>query len=327
MAHSVGEVVEVLDASSGWLPARVLRRHEDGAYDVSVNLDETIHLGDAAACLSLLCAGDQESKIRAALGFYLDPSKTSLTLPALRAYLTSIFKVVFEARNFSDEERTRKPSPRTTGDATARRCFEDHGLTETESIHVDDFVQWYIDTLSGKDTSQNDDEEEDWTAEAIVEAAFKPTDAEQAFAYLAQYRDARNQVSRQAFAEAIRGMLSTEPSQSLTSATDALFDAFDSDGNGSIDFAELGAGLSVLCGGDAEQRVRLAFSLFDLDGDGTISPREMTRYLGAVFRVAFAPVWKSNFGRPMPSTRRASVAEPNSLVDFHTGPNKATPMI
>ena len=58
---------------------RVLRRHEDGAYDVSVNLDETIHLGDAAACLSLLCAGDQESKIRAALGFYLDQSKTSLT--------------------------------------------------------------------------------------------------------------------------------------------------------------------------------------------------------------------------------------------------------
>ena len=285
MAHSVGEVVEVLDASSGWLPARVLRRHEDGAYDVSVNLDETIHLGDAAACLSLLCAGDQESKIRAALGFYLDQSKTSLTLPALRAYLTSIFKVVFEARNFSDEERTQKPSPRSTGDATARRCFEDYGLAENESIHVDDFVQWYIDTLSGNTTEK---EEEDWTAEAIVEAAFKPTDAEQAFAYLAQYRDARNQVSREAFAEAIRGMLSTESSSSLTSATDALFDAFDSDGNGSIDFAELGAGLSVLCGGDAEQRVRLAFSLFDLDGDGTISPREMTRYLGAVFRVAFA---------------------------------------
>jgi len=150
MAHSVGEVVEVLDASSGWLPARVLRRHEDGAYDVSVNLDETIHLGDAAACLSLLCAGDQESKIRAALGFYLDQSKTALTLPALRAYLTSIFKVVFEARNFSDEERTKKPSPRSTGDATARRCFEDHGLSENESIHVDDFVQWYIDTLGGR---------------------------------------------------------------------------------------------------------------------------------------------------------------------------------
>ena len=166
MAHSVGEVVEVLDASSGWLPARVLRRHEDGAYDVSVNLDETIHLGDAAACLSLLCAGDQESKIRAALGFYLDPSKTSLTLPALRAYLTSIFKVVFEARNFSDEERTKKPSPRSTGDATARRCFEDYGLTENESIHVDDFVQWYIDTLSGKSTTE--EEEEDWVGDGGI---------------------------------------------------------------------------------------------------------------------------------------------------------------
>ena len=33
------------------------------------------------------------------------------------------------------------------------------------------------------------------------------------------------------------------------------------------------------------------------------------------------PVWKSNFGRPTPSTRHASVAasEPKSLVDFHTG--------
>ena len=30
------------------------------------------------------------------------------------------------------------------------------------------------------------------------------------------------------------------------------------------------------------------------------------------------PVWKSNFGRPTPSTRRASI-QPNSLVDFHTG--------
>ena len=45
-------------------------------------------------------------------------------------------------------------------------------------------MQWYIDTLSGKSTTE--EEEEDWTAEAIVEAAFKPTDAEQAFAYLAR---------------------------------------------------------------------------------------------------------------------------------------------
>ena len=33
----------------------------------------------------------------------------------------------------------------------------------------------------------------------------------------------------------------------------------------------------------------------------------------------FTSVWKSNFGRPTPSTRRASVAIPNSLVDFRTG--------
>ena len=43
-----------------------------------------------------------------------------------------------------------------------------------------------------------------------------------------------------------------------------LFDAVDSDGNGSIDFAELGAGLSVLCGGDAEQRAGAQHAALDL---------------------------------------------------------------
>ena len=62
-------------------------------------------------------------------------------------------------------------------------------------------------------------------------------------------------------------------------AVGELFDAFDVDSDGAVDLAELCAGMSVVCGGDAEARVRCAFSLFDFDGDGTISPDEMTRYL------------------------------------------------
>ena len=38
-----------------------------------------------------------------------------------------------------------------------------------------------------------------------------------------------------------------------------LFDVFDRDGNGVIDTAELGAGLSVLCGGSKSDKVKTAF--------------------------------------------------------------------
>ena len=41
-----------------------------------------------------------------------------------------------------------------------------------------------------------------------------------------------------------------------------LFELFDTNGDGSVDFAELMAGISVLCGGTRDQKVETAFSLF-----------------------------------------------------------------
>ena len=64
-----------------------------------------------------------------------------------------------------------------------------------------------------------------------------------------------------------------------------LFGLFDADGNGEVDAAELSAGLSVLCGGEAHSKARAAFELFDADGDGFISMSEMVAYLTSVFRV------------------------------------------
>ena len=56
-----------------------------------------------------------------------------------------------------------------------------------------------------------------------------------------------------------------------------LFETFDADGNGVIDLAELSSGLSVLCGGSRDDKVRAAFSLYDSNGDGFISLAEMIR--------------------------------------------------
>merc|ERR1711968_71026 len=66
-----------------------------------------------------------------------------------------------------------------------------------------------------------------------------------------------------------------------------LFDIFDTDGNGVVDFSELASGLSVLCGGSRDEKARAAFSLFDYNGDGFITLEEMTRYLTSVFKVMY----------------------------------------
>lgn len=81
------------------------------------------------------------------------------------------------------------------------------------------------------------------------------------------------------------------------------------DGNGVLDYTELAAGVSVLCGGSQRDRIRTAFELYDVEcvdlqpptpfplaltvspvrsGDGRISRGEMAAYLTAVFRLVLA---------------------------------------
>ena len=67
-----------------------------------------------------------------------------------------------------------------------------------------------------------------------------------------------------------------------------LYDIFDRDGSGVVDFIELGAALSVLCGGSSVERARAAFDLHDVNGDGVITFEEMETHMLSVFKVAFA---------------------------------------
>ena len=63
--------------------------------------------------------------------------------------------------------------------------------------------------------------------------------------------------------------------------------SFAADGNGVVDFAELVSGLSVLCGGSRDDKVKAAFELYDTRGDGLLDPRDLTAYLSAVFKVLY----------------------------------------
>ena len=62
---------------------------------------------------------------------------------------------------------------------------------------------------------------------------------------------------------------------------DELFALFDRDGNGRVDFVELGAGLSMLCGGAEKEKARAVFHLMDADSSGRLDLGEITNYLEA----------------------------------------------
>ena len=100
---------------------------------------------------------------------------------------------------------------------------------------------------------------------------------EDVFTEFANYANEDGLLDRQTFTKCVSQLIlatdtlgQREEALSL-SLIDGIFDIFDTDGNGVVDFQELACGLSVLCDGSRDDKAKAAFSLFDYNGDGYIS--------------------------------------------------------
>ena len=58
-----------------------------------------------------------------------------------------------------------------------------------------------------------------------------------------------------------------------------VFRTFDSDNSGRIDFKEFLLAINITSAGKPQQKLEWAFQMYDVNGDGTIEPKEMTEII------------------------------------------------
>ncbi|CAI5730361.1 unnamed protein product [Hyaloperonospora brassicae] len=248
---------------------------------------EAVDFGELASGLSVLCGGTKDQKVEAAFCLFDYNGDGYISLEEMTRYLTSVFRVLFQV---SLDARSLGVTPEELGEVTAQQAFAEADRDHDGQLTLKEFKSWYQQpsgigevAKSGKQLFSLTEASRQTNPQDVLPVEVSGS--------VAAYVDEQGYVSREAFGEWFRITVSTsqdiksEEHQHIDLILGRLFELFDVDKNGIVNFSEISSGLSVLYGWPSEEKTRAAFALVDYNADGYISMEEMTRYLASVFRV------------------------------------------
>ncbi|RHY27525.1 hypothetical protein DYB32_010802, partial [Aphanomyces invadans] len=206
------------------------------------NQDGWVDFSELSAGLSILCAGSKEDKVHAAFTLFDFNGDGSISLDEMIKYLTSVFRVLFELND--QHVQTLQISPRELATIAAKQAFHQVELNPDGRIGLDEFKRYVamhtpLASIHGVVGSFQDE------ARRLTQLERHAPDT--VFELLADCADNNGNLTKDAFSECFQvHFLTTTPDARSIAAIHRLFDIFDADGNGTVDFAELAAGLSLL---------------------------------------------------------------------------------
>ena len=174
----------------------------------------------------------------------------------MRNYLTSVFRVLYEVSTEAVGVNADELAA-----VTADQAFQEADTDRDGRISFEEFEQWY--KKPGGFEVNKDLLEQTQRIFSLSEVR-RLTNLEKyspmhVFETLAEYANDEGNLTREIFmscfrqfAEAPDEPLSKEDSERLDLVLSRLFDIFDADQNGLVDFSEISSGISVLCGGAFE---------------------------------------------------------------------------
>ena len=261
------------------------------------NSDGVVDFCELASGLSVLCGGTRDNKAASAFSLYDFNNDGFISLEEMEQYLNSVFKVLYAAQPGTQESMGGISAAELAG-LTAEHAFAAADLDGDGRLSFDEFQRWY-NSDGGQQVQSVADSVPSWVSLKEIRRLthLEQHNAEDVFEEFAVAADEEGLLDRHAFEETFRGIimrsagsgnLGQEDRDRIEFVVESIFDLFDADGNGTIDFAELASGISVLCGGNRDDKAAAAFALYDINGDGYISLEEMTQYLRNVFMVLYA---------------------------------------
>ncbi|KZV69858.1 EF-hand [Peniophora sp. CONT] len=100
-----------------------------------------------------------------------------------------------------------------------------------------------------------------------------------------------------------------------------VFDVFDVNKNGTIDFKEFICALSITSRGSLDEKLRWAFQLYDIDKDGTITYQEMLQIVQSIYKMTGEMV------KLPPDEDTPEKVRPSSMLQLHASSHRIASLV